>query len=326
MRAIRNRRYGGPEHLTLEEVPLPEPAAGEVQLRVAAAGFNALDVHLMRGEPYLIRAARGIPRPRDPRLGADVAGVVTGIGPGVTGIALGDAVFGPTRGAFAEHTVARAADILPVPTGLAMRDAAVLPIAGTTALQALGGDGRDPRGRHVLVHGASGGVGHLTVQLARGLGAERVDAVTSARNAEFVAALGADRVVDYGRQEVTDAAERYDLVIDTVSTHPLARMQELLRPGGTLVVVGSLRMGHWFGPLAAISRAKRLDRDDARVVTLSSRWDRAALETLALEAAAGRLRPHISQSYALAAVADGVRAIEAGHVRGKLVMEAEERG
>jgi NADPH:quinone reductase-like Zn-dependent oxidoreductase len=323
MRAVRHRRYGGPERLTIEELPEPEPGDGEVRVRVHAASLNALDWHLMRADPVLVRAMAGPFRPRDPRMGVDLAGTITAVGPGASPFAIGDEVFGPATGTFAESVIARARDILPIPTGVSMVDAAALPVAGFTALQALRDWGGLSSGGTVLVHGASGGVGHLAVQLARTLGASRVDAVTRAGSMEFASQLGADEVIDYDRVDVTRLPARYDVIIDCGGTRPMADMQAILHPRGTLVNVGAVEMNRWFGPLIRERRAKALSREDARIGGRMASWNVDDLRVLADRARVGALRPGVSETFPLDGIREAMTRLEAGGIRGKLVLLPE---
>ena len=216
MQAIVQRRYGTvPEDLfRLERIAKPAAGPGEVLVRVRAAGVDRGTWHLMTGLPYLARVVGfGLRAPKFPVPGWAVAGTVEAVGAGVTGLRPGDEVFGTCRGSFAEYVATRASRLAPKPAGLTFEQAASVPVAGYTALQALRDKGRIRAGYKVLVNGASGGVGTFTVQIAKALGAE-VTGVCSTRNAEMVASIGADRVIDYTREDFTRAGPRYDLLID----------------------------------------------------------------------------------------------------------------
>jgi len=218
MKAIRYDRYGPPDVLELADVDMPEIGGDEMLVRVRAASVNPLDWHLMRGKPYLVRMMAGLSRPRASaaRLGADMAGSVEAVGGNVTGFRPGDEVFGglENRGTLAEYiSIRHDGPVLTKPAGLTFEQAASVPVAAYTALQALRDQGRVQAGHKVLVNGASGGVGTFAVQIAKALGAE-VTGVCSTRNTEMVASIGADHVVDYTREDFTRAGPRYDLLID----------------------------------------------------------------------------------------------------------------
>lgn len=320
MRAVLAHRYGGPEQLSIEDIVDAEPGAGEVRVAVHAAGLNALEWHSMRGDPMLVRLMTGITRPREPRLGVDMAGTVTAVGPEVTEFAVGDHVFGPATGALAESVTATARLIAPAPPKLSLTEAAALPVAGFTAIQALVDTAHIASGQRVLIHGAAGGVGHLAVQLARCLGAARVDAVTSAASMEFVAGLGADAVFDHERSDITTRGERYDVILDTIGIHPMRHMRALLSPGGTLVPIGRVHMGRWLRPVTWQIGMKLASRRDARIAGLLARWRRTDLVTLADASNAGELRPHVSRTFALDEIQEAMRVLESGRVQGKIIV------
>ena len=238
MRAIVQQEYGTTDVLELQETARPEPGAGEVLVRVDAAGVDRGAWHLMTGRPYVVRAAGfGLRRPKTQIPGSDFAGVVEATGPGVADITPGDAVYGSSRGTFAEFVVAPAERVAPKPGALTFAEAAVLPYAGSVALQALRDQARVEPGTHVLVIGASGAVGSVAVQLAKAFGAE-VTGVCSARNADVVRDLGADHTIDYARSPIGEWPGRYDVVLDIAGNNRLAALRRLLRDDGTLVIVG----------------------------------------------------------------------------------------
>lgn len=239
MNAIVRTRYGTPDDLALRDVPTPAPGDGDV--RVRAASLNAADWHLLTADIPLVRLASGLFRPRHHVLGVDVAGVVDAVGRGVTTLAPGDDVFGDLSrcgyGALAEYACAPAAALAPAPRGLTPEQAAAVPLAGATALQALRDRGRVRAGDHVLVQGAAGGVGTFAMQIAKALGA-RVTAVCSARNADQARGLGADRVVNYAVTDVTAEDARYDVILAVNGYHPIRTYKRMLAPGGRYLMVG----------------------------------------------------------------------------------------
>lgn len=325
MQAIRYDRYGPPaEVLEVREVEAPTPREGEVLVRVRAAGANPVEWHLVRGEPFLIRMMNGLRRPKDGDVGFDVAGVVEEIGPGVTDLRPGDEVFGHGNGSFAELTRAKSARLTRKPERLSFEQAASVPVAGGTAFHALVTHGRVEAGERVLIVGAGGGVGSFAVQLAKALGAE-VTAVCSGAKADYVRTLGADHVVDYGREDVTKLPERYDVVIQLAGDHSLFALRRLLSPHGRLVLAGSGAgrdgTGFMLGALRAFVLSLLLTRFTDRTVKMfMSSTSREHLETLVEFVERGELTPSVEHAFPLEQAADALTEIESGHARGKLVV------
>lgn len=246
MRAAVAEAYGGPEVVRVAEVATPEPRRGEVLVRVHAAGVSSGDARIRaarfpRGFGIPARLAFGVRRPRRRILGGAFSGVVAAVGPGVEGLATGDAVCGMNgmrMGGHAEFVAVPAGRAVPVPPGVAHDDAAGVLFGGTTALHFLRRRGAVGPGMSVLVNGASGAVGTNAVQLARAAGAE-VTAVTRAANTALVTRLGATRVIDHTAVDVTALADRFDVVMDTVGTLSVASGRRLLAPGGRLLLVAA---------------------------------------------------------------------------------------
>ena len=319
MKAVLCRRYGPTDALTLEDVPDPEPGKGEIRIRVRAAGLNPFDWHCMRGEPYFLRLMTGPAKPKDPRFGVDVAGEVDAVGEDVRDFRVGDAVFGSCRGAAAELACARAADVVGRPENVSWEQAAAVPIAGYTAVQALRDAGRVRAGDAVLVNGASGGVGTFAVQVARALDAS-VTGICSARNVDLVRSLGAERVIDYATEDVARSGDRWDVVVEAVGNRPLEIWRRLLKPRGRLVVVGG-KGGRWFGPLGRLLAAAVASRFSRRKsVTVMGKRSRDDLAFLAGLMRAGKMMSVVDRSYPLEEIADAVRYLETGHARGKVVV------
>ena len=325
MRAIRYDRYGPPpEVLEVREVEAPTPREGEVLVRVRAAGANPVEWHLVRGEPFLIRLMNGLRRPKDGDVGFDVAGVVEEIGPGVTDFRPGDEVFGHGSGSFAELTRARSSRLARRPERLSFEQAASVPVAGGTAFHALVTHGKVEAGERVLIVGAGGGVGSFAVQLAKALGAE-VTAVCSGEKTDYVRALGADRVVDYTREDVTTLPARYDVVIQLAGDHSLFALRRLLSPHGRLVLAGSGTgrdgTGFVLGALRGFVLSLLFTRFTDRAVKMFvSSTSREHLETLVGFVERGELTPSVEHAYPLEQAADALTEIESGHARGKLVV------
>lgn len=320
MRAAIHRCYGAPEVLELVSLPRPQPAENEVLVKVHAAGVNPLDWHYMRGSPYVMRLMSGIGRPSQERLGVDFAGTVEAVGSGVTRFKPGDAVFGGRSGAFAEYlTIGEHKAIALKPPNVGFEEAATVPIAAVTALQAVRDKGRVTAGQKVLVNGASGGVGTFAVQIARHLGAE-VTGVSSARNHAMVRALGAGHMIDYRQQDYTESTERYDVIIDNVGNHSLLANHRALKNGGILVMVGAPK-GDWFAPLKNVVLAPLLSPFvSTEFATLLAQLNAGDLDYLAGLMAQGDITPVIDREFTLEAVADAMRYSESGRARGKIVI------
>jgi NADPH:quinone reductase-like Zn-dependent oxidoreductase len=322
MKAIVQERFGPPDVLRLVDTGRPEVGAGEVLVRVHAAALNPYDWHVMRGDPLIARLMGevGLTRPKARVAGVDAAGVVEAAGANVRGLRRGDEVLGFCRGAFAEYARAEAGKVVPKPVNLTFEQAAAVPMAGTTALRGIRDVGAVRAGHRVLVNGAAGGVGTYAVQIAAALGAE-VTGVCSTRNAGLVRSIGAAHVVDYTTEDFTDGRARYDVILDNVGNRPLSRLRRALTPAGTLVLNGGGSPGHVLGPVGSILRAvvvNRLVRERLRL--LPHEQKREHLLTLTGLIEAGKLTPVLDRTYPLAGTAEGLRRVEQGHARGKVVI------
>lgn len=323
--AITQSRYGSPDALSLTRGPTPRLDPDQVLVRVHAASVNARDWHIMRGEPTLARlldrksfSLRG---PRDATRGTDVAGVVQAVGSDVTAWRPGDAVFGEGTGTFAEHAVASTDQLATLPTGMTFEHAAALPLAGTTALLCVTAPNPAP-GSHVLINGASGGVGTLAVQLAKSMEVH-VTAVVSPRNLRLAKTLGADRVIDYTSSDFTDQGRQYDVVIDLVGNHRLRALRRVVRAGGALVLSGggTSGSGRTVGPMRLLMGAAVAARFlPFRVLTPEARPTTAGLGRIAELVAAGDLRPVIDRTVPLMGTPAAIRYLETEHARAKVVI------
>lgn len=316
MRAVVRREYGETDVLRVESMALPEPGEGQVLLRVKAAGVNMAEWHLMTGTPTIARLAFGLTRPKDPRLGADVAGVVEKLGPGVAGLAVGDEVFGSALGSWAELAVANTRMLRPKPATVTFDEAAAVPMAGYTALQAVRLVG-DLARKHVAVTGAGGGVGSYAVQLLSAGGA-RVTAVCSARKAEFARRLGAHDVVDYAAADPTAGEPRFDAVLDFAGGLPVRRWRRAMKPRALLVLGGAENGGDVLGPLGR-SLSGVFVRG-IRVVTLLARESGDDLDDLSARLGTGELRSTLARTYPLEEAARAVDDLRAATHPGKLVL------
>ncbi|MCJ7672339.1 MAG: NAD(P)-dependent alcohol dehydrogenase [Acidimicrobiia bacterium] len=320
MQAIVQDRYGSTDVLRLDDIDVPEPGTGAVLIRVRAAGVDRGVWHLMTGEPYLARLAFGLRRPRNRVPGMDVAGVVERIGAGVTGFAVGEAVFGIGKGTYAEFAVAPAKKLAHVPEGLSFEHAAAVPISGLTALQAVRDVGTVQPGQSVLVIGASGGVGTYAVEIATAAGAE-VTGVCSTAKMDLVRSIGAAHVVDYTQDDVVELGKRYDVVIDIAGNRTLRQLRRMLAPKGTLVIVGGEAGGCWLGGIERNLRAALWSPFiGQRMRAFISRERGEDIERLAEMIAAGEVRPIVERTFPLADAAAAIRQLEDGNARGKVVI------
>lgn len=320
MRAAVQHRYGPPSVLESSEVDRPLPGRGEVLVQVGAASIHPGDFFIMTGQPYLVRLAFGLRRPRHGIPGMDLAGVVTAVGEDVTALRPGDEVFGwSTAGALAEYACVPADHLVSVPANLSVAEAAAVPTSAMTALQALRDIANVRPGQTVLVTGASGGVGSFAVQIAKTFGAE-VTGVCSTRNVDLVRSLGAAHVVDYTRTDFTQTGKRYDVILDNVEAQPLADVRRALTPTGTLIP-NSGRGGRWLGPIGRIVTARVLSGfTRQRLKPFLSVGKRSDLLALADLLATEQVRPVIDRTYPLHEAADALRHVGAGHTRGKVIV------
>jgi NADPH:quinone reductase-like Zn-dependent oxidoreductase len=324
MRAAQQCEYGGPEQIQVEHTEKPVPRDDEILVRVAAAALNFGDVYKMRG-PYLIRPMVGLRRPGMTRLGADFSGTVEAVGKNVTGFQPGDEVFGGRVGAVSEYLVVRAdRAVVKKPTNVSMEEAGAVGVAGVTALQALRDHAKVQPGEKVLINGASGGVGTFAVQIAKALGAE-VTAVASTRNQELVRALGADHAIDYTREDFTQGAERYDVIVDIAAHHDFSALRRALKPTGRYVMVGAVPKRSWVAPVDRVAKMKIYSWFvEQPFIFYVARLNKADLEVLRGMMEAGKLKPAIDRRFPLEQIADAMRYMEEGHARGKVVITVAE--
>jgi NADPH:quinone reductase-like Zn-dependent oxidoreductase len=320
VKAIVYRRYGPPDVLKCEDIDKPTAGDGEVLIKVRAASLNPLDWHFMRGTPYFLRLMAGLRKPKDTRLGVDVAGQVGAVGRNVTQFKPGDEAFGSCRVAFAEYACASESALVMKPAGVTFEQAAAVSVAARTALQALRDKGRIQPGQRVLINGAAGGVGTFAVQIAKSFGAD-VTGVCSTRNVEMVRSIGADQVFDYMQEDFTKSGQRYDLILDCAGNHSLSACRRALTPKGIYVGVGG-PSGRWMiGPLASAITASVLSRFmSQKMLMVLTRPSKEDLTMLAELMEAGKVTPVIDRRYSLSEVPEAIRYLEQGHARGKVVI------
>jgi NADPH:quinone reductase-like Zn-dependent oxidoreductase len=322
MKAYVYTHYGPPDVLQLKQVVTPVPADNEVLIRVCAASVNPLDWHFMRGEPLFIRLLLGLRRPKETRLGVDVAGQVEAVGRNITQFKPGDAVFGACRGAFAEYVCVNEDRLAPKPANISFEEAAAVPIAAITALQGLRDKGQIQPGQRVLIDGASGGVGTFAIQIAKWFGTE-VTAVCSTRNVAKARSLGADRVIDYTQEDFTRSGQRYDLILAANAFHPFFAYRRALSRDGICVKSGGKASlpAMFLEPLLSLMLSVIGSRKMRGFIAKLNKEDLALLRDLL---AAGKIVPVIDRRYPLSSLAEAVRYLEEGHAQGKVVITVEQ--
>jgi NADPH:quinone reductase-like Zn-dependent oxidoreductase len=318
MKAILFTKYGSPDVLQVTEVEKPTPKDHQVLVRVHAASANPLDWHHMRGTPFLVRLGDGFLKPKDPKLGADVAGVVEAIGSNVTEFKPGDEVFGVCSGSFGEYAVAAESKLALKPANLSFEAAAAVPVAAFTALQGLRDKGQIRAGEKVLINGASGGVGTFAVQIAKSFGAE-VTGVCSTPKLDMVRSIGADHVVDYTREDFTRNGRHYDLIYDAVGNRSVFDYMRALSPQGKCVIAGFTGLPRLFEHMIL---GRRMSKPEGKQIVgqgmaATPKTDLLIIKEL-LEA--GTVIPVIDKCYPLDKTAEAVRYLERGHARGKVVI------
>ena len=305
MKAVVIREYGNNEVVQIETVDTPEPTTGEVLVRVRAAGVNPIDWKIRNGAGQRMGLTLPI------RMGGELVGTIEQLGAGVGGFEPGDAVFGMVQtGAFAEYAVAKATNLVRTPSNLSFVEAAALPLAGSTAWQAIFGQAQLVAGQRLLITNSSGGVGSLAIQFAKAKGAH-VTAVASARNAAFVRGLGADAVIDYTSEPFEKAAQDIDVVLDTVGGETFQRAFQTLKKGGIVVTVVAFPN----------DEAERYGVRVTRSATVPNAQNLAAIRGLV---EAGQVKPHVEKVLPLEAIQDALALSEAGHTRGKIVINVSD--
>lgn len=323
MKAIIFTRYGSPDVLQLVEVEKPTPNENQVLVKVVAAAANPLDWHRMRADPFLVRLGDGLFKPKNLKLGADLAGIVEAVGRNVTEFKPGDEVFGAIGGgAFAEYACVHQKYLALKPANVSFAEAAATPVAGFTALQGLRDTGQIQTGQTVLVNGASGGVGSCAVQIAKAYGA-KVTGVCSGRNLDLVRSIGADHVIDYMQEDFTRNGRQYDLIYDAVGNRSVAGYKRALTPLGTCVIAGFTTMPRLFehlilGPLLSKSGGKKVG------MMGTAKPNKADLLILKEMLEKGQIVPVIDRAYPLAETVEAIRYLETLRARGKVIITVAE--
>ncbi len=322
MKAVLFPKYGSPDVLQLTEVEKPTPTENQVLIKVIAAAVNPLDWHGMRGEPFIARMGNGIRKPKDQRLGADIAGRVEAVGKNVTDLRPGNEVFGAIgAGGFAEYACTREKNLALKPGNVSFEEAAAAPVVGLTAIQGFRHAGGVRAGQKVLVNGAAGGIGTFAVQYAKSCGAE-VIGVCSTRNVDLVRSIGADHVIDYTREDFTRTGQGYDLIYCAIGNRTAFAYRRALKPGGVCVIAGFTSMfllfeGMLLGPLAS-----RGDKKVTRMgISNANKEDLLIIKEL-LETR--KVVPFIDRRYPLHETAEAIRYVETLHARGKVIINVVE--
>lgn len=318
MKAIVYTTYGSPDVLQLKDIEKPTPKDNQVLVKVHAASANPADWHLMRAEPFLARFANGLLKPKNTRLGADLAGRIEAVGSNVTRFRIGDAVFGElpldAMGSFAEYVCISEELLALKPDKLTFEQAAAVPLAAFTALQGLRDKGQIRPGQRVLVNGASGGVGTFAVQIAKSFGTE-VTGVCSTRNLDLVRSIGADHVIDYTQTDFTNTGQRYDLIFDAIGNRSVSDLKRALTPNGMCSVAGFTRLSRLFQTMFFGGKNVGL-METAKANQADLVFIQGLLE-------AGKVVPVIDRRYPLSETAEAIRYLEAGHARGKVIVTIE---
>jgi NADPH:quinone reductase-like Zn-dependent oxidoreductase len=325
VKAIVYRNYGSPDVLKCEEVANPTPGHDEVLIKVRAASVNPADWHLMEGKPSFARLlfGLGLLKPKDTRIGRDVAGQVEAVGKNVTQFKPGAEVFGVCHGAFAEYACASESKLATKPDKVTFEQAASVGIAALTALQGLRDKGQIQAGQKVLINGAAGGVGTFAVQVAKSFGTE-VTGVCSTRNVEMVRSIGADHVIDYTREDFTKGGQCYDLIFDCVGNHSLSAYRHVLSPKGILIMAGELSGRGMTGIVARLVTALVLSWfASQKLVAFLARPNKEDLTIMHDLMKAGKVKPVIDKHYSLSEVPEAIRYLEEKHARGKVVVTLE---
>lgn len=326
MKAAVRERFGPPGSVVeIRELEKPVPADDEVLVRVRAASINIADWYAVTGRPWIARPTSGLRKPKSNRLGIDFAGTVEAVGKDVATVRRGEEVFGGTDGALAEYVCVREERaVVSKPADVTFEQAAAVPVAALTALQGLRDKGQLQPGQRVLINGASGGVGTFAVSVAKALGAH-VTGVCSTHNVETARSLGADRVIDYTREDFTQSDERYDLMLDIAGSRSWSECKRVLHQDATVVLVGGPKSNRLLGPIGHVA-AMRLGsvRSSRKFVFFIATFNKPDMETLRELLASGRMTPAIDRRYALSEIADAFHYIGEGHARGKIVVTVDE--
>ncbi len=320
MKAVVYRKYGGPDVLSLEEMAKPQPEGDQVLVKIHAASANPLDWHFMRGTPLLMRLQSGLMKPKNIRIGSDIAGFVEAVGPDVVELKPGDQVFGDFEGSggFAEYACGPEKSLALKPDNASFAEAAAIPIAGLTALQSLRDHGKIQAGQQVLVNGASGGVGTYAVQIAKAYEAT-VTGICSTRNVELARSLGADHIIDYTQVDFAKSGQTYDLILDIAGNLSLTSLNRTLKPNGMGVVVGFSSL--WRVPPIALFGSRVGKQEGKSIGLMLAKIKQEDLKELRDLFAAGKIKSVIDKRYPFHETAEAIRYLETSRARGKVIID-----
>jgi NADPH:quinone reductase-like Zn-dependent oxidoreductase len=322
MKAIVYHKYGSADVLEIREIEKPALTDDGVLVRVHASSINRGDWYAMTGTPYIARVRLGLLKPKSQLLGVDFAGTVAAVGKDITQFQVGDEVFGGRTGALAEYVCVRNAVTLK-PGNVTFEQAAAVPVAALTALQALRDKGQLQPGQKILINGATGGVGTFAVQIAKAFGAE-VTGVCSTRNVDLVRSIGADHVIDYMREDFTRSGGRYDLMLDVAGSRSWSECRRVLKPQANLIIVGAPKGNRLLGPLSHIIKVRLAAlRSSQKVVFFIAQFNKPDMDVLAELLETGKVTPVIDRRYELSEIADAFRYMGEGHAQGKVVIEIQ---
>lgn len=321
MRSVVRYRYGGPETLEVATVETPAPEAGQLLIKVHASSVNPLDWHVTAGKPKIMRLMFGLRRPKRPFIGADVAGEVVALGPGVSEFSIGDRVYSESSAAWSEYAIVKAANAAQIPDSIGYAEMGTVPVAALTAIQGLRDWGGLQSGQTVLINGASGGVGIFAVQIAKLLGASEVVGVCSGRNAEMVESLGADRVIDYTACDFIEEAGQFDVFLDNIGHQSLSSSLKALTPQGTYVMVSG-KKGDYIAPVPRMVWSKVMNLfTRKRFAGGTAAVSGSDLAQIARWMEAGELRTVIDRQFTLDDASEALAYLETNRTRGKSVVQ-----
>ena len=321
MKAVVYRSYGSPDVLKIEEVEKPTVTEDGALVRVYASSVNPAEWYSMVGL-FIARVSSGLFKPKDPRLGADFAGVVEAVGSQVTDFKPGDEVYGGRSGAFAEYVNVINA-VTRKPANISFEQTAAVPTAAITALQGLRDHGKIQAGQKVLINGAAGGVGTFAVQIAKAFGAE-VTGVTSTKNVELIRSLGADHVIDYAKEDFTQSGQRYDLLFDIAGNRAWKEYKRVLTPTANFIIVGAQKGNPVIGPLSHILKIKLAAIGASQKVSFFiAQFNRKDLAILRDMIEAGQVKPAVDRIYPLNEAAEAMRYLGTGHAKAKIVLKIQ---
>jgi NADPH:quinone reductase-like Zn-dependent oxidoreductase len=321
VKAFVYEEYGSPDVLQLKQLAKPVPGENELLIRVQALSLNAADWRTLRARPFLIRLSKGLFRPEQTIIGSDIAGQVEAVGTNVRQFRPGDEVFGDiAKGGFAEYVCTSPDKLCLKPSKLSFEEAAAIPKAANTALQALRDYGQIQSGQKVLVNGASGGVGTFAIQIAKAFGAS-VTGICGTRNLELVRSIGADDVIDYTNDDFTNKKQTYDLILDLVGNRSVSDYRRVLNPTGKVILIGFASMGRMFKSVLVGTWVAR--RKKQKITPMDAHINQENLVTLKAMIEAEKLKPVIDKAYPFNELPEAMRYLEGGHARGKVIITVE---